>query len=165
VLVFAFEEDHGVLDTNVARILARRSGRRLKRAAAQQAADDAVPAGESWWWNQALLDLGARLCRARTPQCAECPLRAGCAWQGGIDGADDPAVGSAGVAGGQSRFAGSDRQGRGRLVAALRLGPVAAAQVAPIAGWPDDQARADRVAAGLVADGLAVESDGGLTLP
>lgn len=165
VLVFAFEEDHGVLDTNVARILARRSGRRLKRAVAQQAADDAVPAGESWWWNQALLDLGARLCRARTPQCAECPLRAGCAWQGGIDGADDPAVGSAGVAGGQSRFAGSDRQGRGRLVAALRLGPVAAAQVAPIAGWPDDQARADRVAAGLVADGLAVESDGGLTLP
>lgn len=65
----------------------------------------------------------------------------------------------------QSAFAGSDRQGRGRLVDALRLGPVPWAGVAEAAGWPDDPARAHRVAAGLVADGLAVVDGGGLRLP
>ena len=39
---------------------------------------------------------------------------------------------------------------------ALRRGPVAAAEVPAAAGWPDDHGRAARVAAGLVADGLAV---------
>ena len=44
-----------------------------------------------------------------------------CTWS--LDGRPDPdpAVGSAGVSGGQSRFEGSDRQGRGRLVDALML--------------------------------------------
>jgi hypothetical protein len=65
-------------------------------------------------------------------------------------------VGSAGVSGPQSRFAGSDRQGRGRLVAALRAGAVARSAVARVMGWPDDEARAERVAATVVADGLAV---------
>jgi A/G-specific adenine glycosylase len=165
VMVFAFEADHGVLDTNVARILARRAGRRLKRSEAQQAADDAVPPGQSWWWNQAVLDLGARICTARRPQCRDCPVRSGCGWRGGAAGADDPAVGSAGVAGGQSRFAGSDRQGRGRLVDALRRGPVALDDVARVAGWPDDEERARRVTAGLVADGLVVADGERLHLP
>ena len=53
-------------------------------------------------------------------------------------------------------FAGSDRQGRGRLVDALLRGPVPLERIALVAGWPDDPARAARVAAGLVADGLAV---------
>jgi hypothetical protein len=34
-----------------------------------------------------------------------------------------------------------------------------------MAGWPDDRARADRVARTLVADGLAVATDAGLELP
>ena len=38
-------------------------------------------------------------------------------------------------------------------------------RIAVVAGWPDDPARAARVAAGLVADGLAVGDPGGLTLP
>ncbi|MGH9151435.1 MAG: A/G-specific adenine glycosylase, partial [Acidimicrobiales bacterium] len=77
----------------------------------------------------------------------------------------DPAVGSAGAGGGQSRFVGSDRQGRGRLVDALRRGPLAWAEVAAAAGWPDDPDRARRVAATLVADGLAVDGAPGLRLP
>ena len=74
-------------------------------------------------------------------------------------------MGSAGCGGRQSTFAGSDRQGRGRLVDALRLGPVPLAGVAVAAGWPDDPQRAERVAAGLVADGLAVLRGGRLHLP
>jgi hypothetical protein len=33
------------------------------------------------------------------------------------------------------------------------------------AGWPDDPARAHKVADTLIADGLAMERDGALTLP
>ena len=156
VLAFAHERDGvGVLDTNVARLLARRTGRRLGGAEAQGAADAAVPAGASWSWNQARLDLGATVCTARRPACDGCPVRSGCAWAAAGRPDPDPAVGSAGVAGRQSRFEGSDRQGRGRLVDALRSGPVGARDLAEVMGWPDDPARARRVAATLVADGIA----------
>lgn len=165
VLAFAFEADVAVVDTNVARVLARRSGRRLGRAEVQRLADEAVPPGAGWAWNQAMLDLGATVCAARSPACDRCPLRSGCTWaDAGCDG-PDPAVGSAGVSGRQSAFAGSDRQGRGRLVRALRTGPVADTALATVMGWPDDPDRAERVAAGLLADGLASRSAGSWTLP
>lgn len=158
VLAFAFERDVGVVDTNAARVLARSAGRRLRPAEAQSAADAAVPEGEGWAWNQGMLDLGALACRARAPRCDECPIAPWCAWRGGAGpaGGEDPAVGSAGVTGRQSRFEGSDRQGRGRLVDALRRGgSVAATDLASVAGWPDDAERAARVAQSLVDDGLA----------
>jgi A/G-specific adenine glycosylase len=161
VLAFAGERDVAVVDTNVARVLARQTGRPLRPAAVQAAADALVPDGQGWAWNQAMLDLGAGVCRARRPQCGGCPVAASCAWRGGPG--PDPAVGSAGVSGGQSRFEGSDRQGRGRLVDALRCGPVA--DLASAAGWPGDPERAARVAATLVADGLAVLDGDTLVLP
>ncbi|HYF45951.1 MAG TPA: A/G-specific adenine glycosylase [Acidimicrobiales bacterium] len=160
VLAFAFEQDVAVLDTHVARIVARQAGRRFTGREAQAAADDLVPAGEGWAWNQAVLDLGAMVCRSRSPRCPECPVAATCAWRGV---GPDPAVGSAGVSTPQSRFEGSDRQGRGRLVDALRLGPVA--DVATASGWPDDPDRAARVAETLVVDGLAVRDGDLLRLP
>ena len=52
-----------------------------------------------------------------------CPVADGCAWAAAGRPDPDPADGSAGVSGGQSRFEGSDRQGRGRLVEALRARP------------------------------------------
>ncbi len=168
LLAFAFERDVGVVDTNAARVLARWAGSRLTPKEVQRRADDAVPVGWGWAWNQAMLDLGATVCRARTPSCDRCPVASAsaCAWRSAGNPPPDPAVGSAGVSGGQSRFEGSDRQGRGRLVDALRGGSVAAADVARLAGWPDDPARAERVASSLVADGLAVqELDGSLRLP
>ncbi len=167
VLAFAFERDgFGVLDTNVARVLARRHGRPLRRSEAQSAADLAVPVDAAWAWNQAMLDLGATVCTARAPVCDACPVRPGCAWAAAGRPDPDPAVGSAGVSGGQSRFEGSDRQGRGRLVAAVRSGPVSAGLLAQVMGWPDDPDRARRVAAGVVADGLVhVDGDGTLRLP
>lgn len=163
VLAFAYEADGvGVLDTNVARILARQEGRSLGRAEAQRRADDAVPAGAAWAWNQAMLDLGATRCRPREPVCDDCPLRGACAWASAGRPDPDPAVGSAGVSAPQSRFEGSDRQGRGRLVAALRHGPVAPADVARVAGWPASPDRAERAARSLVADGLAVLDESGV---
>lgn len=167
VRVFAYELDDAVVDTNVARILARSTGRPLRPAPVQALADAAVPADGGWVWNQALLDVGAGWCTARAPRCDQgCPLAAAarCAWWAAGRPEPDPAVGSARVSGGQSRFAGSDRQGRGRLVDALRRAPVAACDLAAVMGWPDDPARAERVAATVVADGLAQRTGDRLTL-
>jgi A/G-specific adenine glycosylase len=156
VLAFAFERDAAIVDTNTARVLARWAGRRLTASEAQRAADAVVPAGQAWAWNQAMLDLGATVCVRRAPRCEGCPVRRTCAWASAGCPHPDPADGSAGVAGGQSRFQGSDRQGRGLLVRALRAGEVRASALAETMGWPDDVARAERVAASVVADGLAV---------
>ncbi len=166
VLAFAFERDDvGVLDTNAGRVLARWAGTSLRPRQAQAAADAAVAPGAGWAWNQAMLDLGATRCRPRAPRCEDCPVARWCAWARAGRPDPDPAVGSHGVSGGQSTFEGSDRQGRGRLVDALRRGPVVPSQLPEVMGWPDDRARAERVAATVVADGLAEAVDGVLRLP
>ena len=155
VLAFAHEQDVAVLDTNAARVVARIGGEQLTLGEAQSAADGLVPAGQGWRWNQAILDLGATVCTKRAPRCERCPVFRSCAWFATGRKAPDPAEGSGGTGGRQSAFDGSDRQGRGRLVDALRLGPLPIDRVPLVAGWPDDPVRADRVAASLVADGLA----------
>jgi A/G-specific adenine glycosylase len=166
VLAYAFEADVGLVETNTARVLARAvAGRRLTAAEAQAAADRVVPAGSGWAWNQALVDLGATTCTKRTPACHRCPVSEGCAWAARGWVGPDPADGTAGAGSRQSAFVGSDRQGRGRLVGALRRGPVPLADLAVATGWPSDPDRARRVAATLVADGLAREADGALHLP
>jgi A/G-specific adenine glycosylase len=102
----------------------------------------------------------------RRPRCLDCPLEDVCAWRaaGGPDG-PDPADGTAGASGRQAPFAGSDRQGRGRLVAALRTGPVHRDRIPDVTGWDDDPDRARRIADALVAEGLAEYADGVLALP
>ena len=168
VLAFAFEADVGVVDTNVARVLARAVAGRVLRSSreAQVLADSLVPSGSGWRWNQAMLDVGARHCVAGRPSCARCPLVSGhCAWAASGWVAPDPAVGSAGASRRQSAFAGSDRQGRGRLVRALGEAPIPWPALAVVAGWPGDPDRTARVVASLVADGLAVEVGQELKLP
>ena len=166
VLAFAFEVDIGVVEVNSARLLARAvAGRPLSPPQAQSLADDLVPAGQGWAWNQAMLDLGATICSKAAPHCPACPLRPVCAWTAADQPAPDPAIGSAGCGGTQSAFDGSDREGRGRLVGALRAAPVALTELAAATGWPMEPDRAQRVAAGLVADGLAVVMGDILRLP
>lgn len=157
VLVFAYGRDLGLVDTTAGRVVARAlAGRAVGRRDAQAIADAAVPPGRGWAWGQAVFDLGATVCTRRSPACSACPVRAWCAWARAGFPAPDPVAGSAGISRAQPPFAGSDRQGRGRLVAALRRGPVAVADLAHVMGWPAAPERAARVAAGLVADGLAV---------
>lgn len=160
VLAFAFEHDVGVVDTNIARVLARRSGGSLTTRQAQQLADDLVAPGTGWAHNQSLMDLGALLCRP-TPACDDCPLAATCAWA--LEGwpEPDPAVGSAGVSTRQGPFEGSDRQARGRVLRAVADRPLALADLAPLLGWTGDASRALRVAHSLVDDGLLRETDDG----
>jgi A/G-specific adenine glycosylase len=166
VLAFAFALDVGVVDTNVGRILARAvAGRALGATEAQALADRLVPPGRAWEFNQSLFDLGARYCGATTPDCGPCPLSRSCTWARAGWPLPDPAHRSAGVGRSQPKFAGSDRQGRGRLVAALRLGVVPSGDVAGSAGWAGDPRRARRVADEIVREGLARwRDDGGLEL-
>jgi A/G-specific adenine glycosylase len=164
VLAFAFERDVGIVDTNVGRVLARWEGRPLARREVQRAADAVLAPGRAWSWNQTMLDLGATVCTKRSPDCSRCPANRWCSWylEGSAD--PDPADGSAAVSTGQSRFVGSDRQGRGRLVDALRAaGRIPRSNLSVITCWNDDEHRALRVAETLVADGIATwDSHGAL---
>ncbi len=152
VLAFAYERDVAVVDTNIARVLARVAGERLTPRVVQARADALVPAGAGWAWNQMLMDLGATVCRP-TPRCDGCPLAVSCAWHVGGHAAPDPAIGSAGVSTRQAPFAGSDRQRRGAVLRALHDGPRPASEFPP------------HIVDGLVADRLVVACGDDLRLP
>lgn len=160
LLAFAFEVDAAVVDTNIARVFARVNGCRLTAGQVQRLADLSSPTGEPWAWNQCLMDLGATVCTAGTPSCADCPLRMQCRWQGR---GDDPARGSAGVSRPQSRFDGSDRQARGRLLRRLGEGSIERGAVASV--MERSPTVADRLVDALVAEGLCVVRDGRVALP
>ncbi len=163
VLAFAHEAPVGVLDVNVTRTLSRLLGHPVTQEEADALAGAAADGPfDAWTWNQAVMELGARVCRTR-PACDDCPAATGCAWRATGLAGTDPWV----RARPQSRFEGSDRQGRGRLVDALRQGSVADADLPAVMGWSDDVDRVHRVAVTLLADGLAVrdEATGTWTLP
>jgi A/G-specific adenine glycosylase len=157
IRTFAFGDDVAAVDTNGLRVLARAvAGTPLTLRQAFTLGDRLVPVGGSWEFNQAMFDLGATVCTAARPDCARCPLRRQCVWrrQGPELSDRDPwRLSTTGRP--QSTFAGSDRQGRGRLVDALCRGGVRRSSLAEACGWPDDPARAERVAAGVVAEGFA----------
>lgn len=162
VRVFAHGLPDAVVDVNVRRVVSRAvAGERRTPPATQALADalvDGLSSGQAWTWNQSLMELGARHCRKRAPRCGSCPLQQDCAWT--ADG-PDPAAGTSPP---QSRFEGSDRQGRGRLVAAARAGAVAVADADRVTGW-GDPVRTASVVAGLVSDGLLCQDGAVLRLP
>jgi A/G-specific adenine glycosylase len=104
-----------------------------------------LPAARHEDWNQAAMELGARVCTARAPRCGECPAAAWCPSRGRVEAAPRRAQPPA------ARFEETDRWARGRVVAALAAGDEPARLMAPD--------RLERVLASLVRDGL-VERDG-----
>jgi A/G-specific adenine glycosylase len=161
LLAFAFEKEAAVVDTNIARVYARHTGRALKPAEVQRMADDAAPRGESWAWNQCLMDLGAQMCRAANPRCGDCPLLPTCAWR--RVGGDDPAIGSAGVSRGQAPYAGSDREARGAILRAAAGAGVAVVDLPRVSRREASHAHA--LAAALEAEGLLRRRDATWVLP
>lgn len=155
---FAFGARVAVVDTNVRRVLARiiggaaQAGPSLSRAE-MDLATALLPAEQdaARTWNAAVMEVGALVCSARAPRCADCPVEDLCVWRrAGRPPYEGP------VRKGQSWLR-TDRQCRGALLAVLResSGPVPATGVA--ASWPDDATQRDRCLDSLVADGL-VES-------
>jgi A/G-specific adenine glycosylase len=165
VAVFAYGHRHPVVDVNIRRVLARAvHGRGEPGPAARRDLDEmeaVLPEGleEARAANAGIMELGALVCTARAPRCGECPVADLCAWRASgypaYTGTRAPV---------QKRFAGSDRQVRGLILAELRASdiPVTADEVLGV--WADDEQR-ERALAGLLADGLVVATPGGYELP
>jgi A/G-specific adenine glycosylase len=135
VLAQADDADVPAIEVNIRRVLERVSGRRLTEREAEAAM---VRTGRPLRGRDrllALMDVGAVLCRPRDPRCHECPLRRRCATRGALPGETRHR---------QAPFAGSFRERRGLVMAALREGP------SPVTAL-DAEALAS-----LVTDGLAV---------
>jgi A/G-specific adenine glycosylase len=135
VASFAFGEQVATVDTNWRRVADRHGSE----------------PGPSPAVNQAMMELGATVCTARAPRCAECPVAGSCATLA----AGGPVVPARGTrpARPRERFEDTDRYLRGRVVAALL-------EDAPLPRG------AVRVVPGLVRDGLVELGQGGVvTLP
>ena len=163
VLAFADSRDVAVVDTNIARVLSRVVNEPLGKARVQSLADDLVPQGSAWEWNQVLMDLGATVCTARAPKCVECPISRHCAWR--AHGGEDPAPGSAMTSKPQARFEGSDRQARGKLMKALTESGVKTSAAATVMGLDGQSVRAEKLVNDLITEGLVTVANGYLTLP
>jgi A/G-specific adenine glycosylase len=79
----AFGEAVGLVDGNVARVLARLFAIEddIKRAGmrrAERLAEELVHEGDPGAWNQALMELGATVCTPRAPACERCPVASSC---------------------------------------------------------------------------------------
>jgi A/G-specific adenine glycosylase len=78
---FAFRQDAAILDTNAARVLTRLFALPPERQTNRflwNVAHQVTPAGQAYAFNQAIMDLGATVCVARTPRCTVCPVRTVC---------------------------------------------------------------------------------------
>jgi len=84
ILSIAFNQDAGVLDGNVKRVLSRLF--RLKENGASptsekilwELADKMPPSGQAGDFNQAIMELGALVCLPKNPLCEKCPLNKIC---------------------------------------------------------------------------------------
>ncbi|HSG79058.1 MAG TPA: A/G-specific adenine glycosylase [Acidimicrobiia bacterium] len=149
VASFAFGERVGAVDTNVRRVLSRWSGRALAGRELEAAAADELPE-DAATWNQAVMELGAVLCRPRSPRCADCPVEVWCA---------DPTVYEPPPP--QAPFEGSRRQLRGAVLRALRSGPK---PFDDLRGLTNGHSIED-VLTDLTREGLIEETDGTWALP
>jgi A/G-specific adenine glycosylase len=79
VACFAYEKPVAAVDTNVARVIARYFlGVGSKEIWNIAAAIVPKRGKRAWAFNQAIMELGARVCIARKPKCEECPVKRGC---------------------------------------------------------------------------------------
>jgi A/G-specific adenine glycosylase len=161
IACFAYGQPVPVVDTNVRRVVARAVHGRADAGAPSAIRDQAevsllLPDDDTApRFSAALMELGALVCTARTPRCGVCPL-SNCAWRtAGYPAADTPARRG-------QKYAGTDRQVRGRLLDVLRASdsPVTRGQL-DIA-WLTDTAQRDRALDSLLVDGLVEQTGDGL---
>ena len=142
VACFAYEQPVSMVETNVRRVLGRVFD--VDPAQVDALADSLVPAQAAYAWNQALMDLGATVCRVRQPLCLVCPLLSTCNGPKEI-----PRVRP------QGEFRGSRRYIRGRVIDALR-----ASDTLTLAELTRATGASPRLIEGLVRDGLvALDGD------
>jgi A/G-specific adenine glycosylase len=164
VCAFAFGQRQSVVDTNVRRVVARLvhgEAAAVPSTARDLIAVDAVLPDDSRAarFSASLMELGATVCTSAQPACSHCPVANDCAWRAaGYPPKAGPTTRS-------QRYAGTDRQVRGRLLDVLRASsyPVGATELD--LAWPD-RAQRRRALESLIADGLIdLLDDGRFALP
>ncbi|MEO3758403.1 A/G-specific adenine glycosylase [Mycobacterium sp. B14F4] len=160
IACFAYRKRVPVVDTNVRRVVARVVHGRADAAASSSPRDladvDALLPNDvdAPKFSIALMELGATVCTARSPRCGLCPLSV-CAWRSrGFPTSTEPARRV-------QRYAGTDRQVRGRLLDVLRdnATPVTRAELDVV--WLSDAAQRDRALDSLLVDGLVEQTADG----
>ncbi|MGO2113301.1 MAG: A/G-specific adenine glycosylase [Pseudoclavibacter sp.] len=184
VACFAYGRPTAVVDTNVRRVIARavvgsaepwapsapRDHAEYRAVVPEPSPGDAAGRRRAVAWNAAAMELGALVCTARNPECDACPISNACAWHR----AGSPSGTVAGTPRRrQAAYAGSDRQMRGAVLAALRASPggvagpelrdMVHAALGTDAG--SDAPRYERAIAGLESDGLIAVVSGRVALP
>src|SRR5262249_59297738 len=85
IACFAYSKQVATVDTNIRRVLHRiflgleYPAPRVNDSQILMLAEQVLPPGEAYNWNQALMDLGATICTGNNPQCTLCPLQTNCA--------------------------------------------------------------------------------------
>jgi A/G-specific adenine glycosylase len=166
-----------MLDTNVRRVLGRIAlGPDGPASATPTAlwalAAEALPERNAYTWNQALMDLGARVCMERNPMCLMCPARPWCASAGRAARTVRERVARY-TAGADAPYARSTRFYRGRIIECLRLlGPNDALSLAALGEaikrdfGASDEPWLQSLVTSLAHDGLlAMRADGSVALP
>ena len=161
VACFGYGQPQPVVDTNVRRVVARLLHGRAEAGNARAAdlADIATltppDPSRAARFSVAAMELGALVCVAGTPRCEVCPVRDRCAWVL----AGSPA--HAGPPRRVQKFAGTDRQVRGRLLDVLRAAHAPVESAALDAAW-DDAVQRSRCLDSLLVDGLVEQTADGL---
>src|SRR5690625_6696 len=161
VASFAFGQRHAIVDTNVRRVLARTETGieyppKTQTAAETALAESLLPPVPSVAarWGVAVMELGALVCTARNPSCAQCPIANQCSWKlAGKPAYDGPPRRA-------QTYAGTDRQVRGRLLAVLSESEHTDPQSSLDVVW-DEQHRHERIPNSMVEDGLVDPLDDG----
>lgn len=83
IAAIAFEQPAVAIDGNIMRVFSRYDqldavGPQALRKAVLPLATDALPPTRRGDYTQALMDLGATVCKPKQPRCEHCPLQAGC---------------------------------------------------------------------------------------
>ena len=79
IAAIAFGEKAAAVDTNVERVIARLHGlKRRPRLEMERLVLGLIPEDRPGDFIQAMMDLGAMICRPARPRCGDCPLRSDC---------------------------------------------------------------------------------------
>ncbi len=188
IACFAYHKQVATVDTNIRRVLHRiflgleHPEPKANDTQMLKLAEQVLPAGEAYNWNQALMDLGATICTSNNPQCMQCPLQRTCQAYSQMS---QYSLFPSGVVLRQMRrvaekktdyqsqpFTSTNRYFRGRIVDVLRSLPSDQRMTLTVLGPKinaefsnDNLAWLEQIVKGLVKDGLLDYTEDGVRLP
>ncbi|GCE13026.1 A/G-specific adenine glycosylase [Tengunoibacter tsumagoiensis] len=188
VACFAYRKQVATVDTNIRRVLHRlflgleHPEPKVNDAQMLTLAEQVLPPGEAYPWNQALMDLGATVCTSNNPLCMNCPLQTECIAYAEMS---QHSLFPSGAVLRQLRkvaekkpryqaqpFTSSNRYFRGRIVDLLRSLPpeerLPLSTLGPLIKADFSSAQEDwlqKIVTGLVKDGLLDANEDGVKLP